>query len=90
MRVIWQQLPSSLIKNYWDHTGIIMFEDVESRRVATENLINTGEENELESQIMSLVSTQAKMSVRGLVHPDGENECLQKLDGDICNGLVQE
>ena len=58
--------------------------------MALENLVNMGEEDELERQIISLVSSRARMSVRELVHPDGENECVQQLDIDICNGLVRE
>ena len=90
MREIWNEFPSSLIKDLWDHTGILICEEVASRGVVIDNLVNTGEDDELESEIMSLLSTRARMSVRELVHPDGENECLQQLDIDICIGLVQE
>ena len=70
VREIWKELPSSLIKNCWDHTGTIICEEVASRRVVIDNRVNTSEENELEIQIMSLVSTRARMSVCELVLPD--------------------
>ena len=81
MREIWKQLPSSLIKNCGDGTGFLSFDAVASRKVAIDNLVNRSEENQLESQIMSLVPTRERMSVRELVHPDGENESLQQVAG---------
>ena len=68
---VWSEVPSSVIKNCWDHTGILLSGDNSSKRVAIDNLVDAGDESKLESQIISLVPVRERMSVSESVNPEG-------------------
>lgn len=80
---IWKELPPSVMKNCWEHTGLC-----NSTYRITEDLhaSNAPHRIGVESCVARLVPTHARIEISQLLNPEGENECVEEISD---NSMVE-
>lgn len=76
MKRIWDDLPQSSISNCWKHTGLLSPNNMPHTPAPERN----NEETELMSVVQRLVPTPCRMRIEDLLHPTGEDDCIQVPD----------
>ena len=85
IKSIGMNFDSSIIRNCWKHSGLLVMDSAQEDTMAAENGCGSGEKI-LGEQIETFVPQRTTMSIAELLNPNGEDDCvriLQKSQGWI-------